>query len=141
MDDILDINNLDTSQNNKRAWRSAARPRHLMLRLTEEEYSEITRRAKLARLSAAHYLTLSGLHGRPPAMHSALPLEAERREDALRALYELRRVGVTLNALRTAYQAARMTGAVPPMPQELAHAITEVGTVICTLVALLKERL
>ena len=112
-----------------------------MLRLTEEEYSEITRRAKLARLSAAQFLIRSGLRGHAPAMRDTLPLDGEKREHLLRGLYELRRVGVTLNALRTAYQGARLTGSVPPMPQALAHTLKETVDVVVIMSALLKEYL
>jgi len=141
MDDTCDLSGPNEPKKKRRAWRSNARPKHLLLRLTEEEHSEITRRAKLARLSAAQYLTHSGLHGRPPAMRATLPLDGEKREHLLRALYELRRIGVTLNALRIAYQSARLTGAVPPIQSELVEALKETISLIGISVVLLKDYL
>jgi hypothetical protein len=45
----------ENQDESKRAWRSGARPKHLMVRLTLDEHAEITRRAGLARKSAAGF--------------------------------------------------------------------------------------
>jgi hypothetical protein len=125
----------------KRTWRSPARPKHLMVRLTLEEHEEITQRAKLARKSAASFLIHCGLKNRLPPMRKALPVGEEARAEVERILREMRRVGVNLNSLQHAYNRARVTGGSPPAREEFERAIIEIGDVIGELVVLLKEKL
>jgi len=125
----------------KRTWRSPARPKHLMVRLTLEEHEEITQRAKLARKSAAAFLIYCGLKNRLPPMRKAPPMGEETRAEVERILREMRRVGINLNSLQHAYHRARVTGDAPPTREEFERAIIEIGDVIGELVVLLKERL
>lgn len=125
----------------KRAWRSGARPKHLMVRLTLEEHAEITRRARLARQSAASFLTYCGLKNKLPVMRESPPAAAESRAEIEKILREMRRVGVNLNSLQHAYNRARSAGGMTPVREEFEQAVMEIGDVIGVLVVLLKEKL
>jgi hypothetical protein len=131
----------EEKQERKRKWRSPARPKHLMVRLTLEEHDEITRRAKLARKSGAGFLIYCGLKNKLPPMRKALPVGEEIRVEVERILREMRKVGVNLNSLQHAYNRARVTGDAPPAREEFERAIIEIGEVIGELVVVLKERL
>lgn len=125
----------------KRGWRSGARPKHLMVRLTLDEHAEITRRAGLARKSAAGFLVYCGLKNKLPVMRESPPLGAEACAEIEKLLREMRRVGVNLNSLQHAYNRARSAGEVTPVREEFEHAIVEISDVLGTLVMLLKEKL
>jgi hypothetical protein len=112
-----------------------------MVRLTPDEHKENTRRAALARKSAAGFLLHCGLKNRLPPMRKALPAGEETRAEVEKILREMRRVGVNLNSLQHAYHRARYTGGEAPVWEEFEQAIVEIGDVIGELVALLKERL
>lgn len=125
----------------KRAWRSGARPKHLMVRLTLEEHAEITRRAELARQSAAKFLVYCGLKNKLPVLRESPPAAAETRAEIEKILREMRRVGINLNSLQHAYNRARSVGGAAPVRAEFEQAVTEIGDVLGALVVLLKEKL
>lgn len=131
----------EKEEENKRAWRSGTRPKHLMVRLTLDEHAEITRRAGLARKSAAGFLIYCGLKNKLPAMRDSLPPAAESHADIEKILLEMRRVGVNLNSLQHSYNRARSAGVATPVREEFEHAVTEITDVIGALVVLLKEKL
>ncbi len=112
-----------------------------MVRLTLDEHAEITRRAGLARKSAAGFLIYCGLKNKLPTMRESPPLGAEVCTAIEKLLREMRRVGVNLNSLQHAYNRARYAGEATPVREEFEHAVTEITDVIGALVVLLKEKL
>lgn len=112
-----------------------------MVRLTLEEHEEITRRAQLARKSAAGFLIHCGLKNRLPPMRKALPAGEDTRAEIEKILREMRRVGVNLNSLQHAYNRVRNTGESAPVREEFERAVIEISDVLGELVVLLKDRL
>ncbi len=99
-------------------------PKKILVRLTEAEKQEIEKDAKQSQLSVSRFLVRSGVGdgcGIDPA-------ERELREQAI---YELRRVGVNLNQIAYALNAARRTGRgnEPPAP-EIAQAAESLKMVL-----------
>ena len=78
-------------------------PKKILVRLTEAEKSTIEKNAKKSELSVSRYLVRSGVGDE----RGLDPAERELREQAI---YELRRVGVNLNQIAYALNAARRTG-------------------------------
>lgn len=78
-------------------------PKKILVRLTEAEKQKVEKNAKKSELSVSRFLVRSGVgDGR-----GLDPAERELREQAI---YELRRVGVNLNQIAYALNAARRTG-------------------------------
>lgn len=78
-------------------------PKKILVRLTEAEKETIEKNAKKSELSVSRYLVRSGVGDE----RGLDPAERELREQAI---YELRRVGVNLNQIAYALNAARRTG-------------------------------
>jgi hypothetical protein len=75
----------------------------VLVRLTETEKQTVEKNAKQSQLSVSRFLVRSGVGDE----RGLDPAERELRE---RAIYELRRVGVNLNQIAYALNAARRTG-------------------------------
>jgi hypothetical protein len=78
-------------------------PKKVLVRLTEAEKQEIEKNAKQSQLSVSRFLVRSGVGDE----RGLDPAERDLREQAI---YELRRVGVNLNQIAYALNAARRTG-------------------------------
>jgi hypothetical protein len=78
-------------------------PKKILVRLTEAEKQKIEESAKQSQLSVSRFLVRSGVGDE----RGLDPAERELREQAI---YELRRVGVNLNQIAYALNAARRTG-------------------------------
>lgn len=78
-------------------------PKKILVRLTESEKQKIEGGAKQSQLSVSRFLVRSGVGDE----RGLDPAERELREQAI---YELRRVGVNLNQIAYALNAARRTG-------------------------------
>jgi hypothetical protein len=98
----------------KRNWRSRNLSKPFTVRATEQEHSEIKRRADAARMSASRYLIHRGLAGRLPDLRITPPPSQEEREQLERILYALRKVGNNLNQLAHATNSAHLTGTQQP---------------------------
>jgi uncharacterized membrane protein len=103
----------------KRNWRSRNLSKPFTVRATEQEHSEIRRRADAARMSASRYLIQRGLVGRLPDLRITLPPSQEEREQLERILYALRKVGNNLNQLAHTANSARWTGIHQPAADEI----------------------
>lgn len=96
----------------------------ILVRLTEAEKQKIERGAKQSQLSVSRFLVRSGVGDE----RGLDPAERELREQAI---YELRRVGVNLNQIAYALNAARRTGrGDAPPAAEIAQAAENLKAVL-----------
>lgn len=115
----------------RRRWNSDHYPKSLVVRVTDDEHEEITRRAGLSRApSVSRYMAVCALNGRAPELRQTPPPTAEERERLERLLYELRKLGTNLNQLTHAANLATATGGASPAPSDLAEAARAVKTIV-----------
>jgi hypothetical protein len=99
-------------------------PKKVLVRLTETEKLTIEKNAKHSQLSVSRFLVRSGVGDKC----GLDPAERELRE---RVIYELRRVGVNLNQIAYALNAARRTGCGDEPPaSEIAQAAESLKIVL-----------
>ena len=102
-------------------------PKKILVRLTEAEKQKIERSAKQSQLSISRFLVRSGVGDE----RGLDPAERELREQAI---YELRRVGVNLNQIAYALNAARRGGrGDEPPAAEIAQAAENLKIVLETV--------
>jgi hypothetical protein len=99
-------------------------PKKVLVRLTEAEKRTVEKNAKQSQLSVSRFLARSGVGDE----RGLDPAERELREQAI---YELRRVGVNLNQIAYALNAARRGGrGDEPPASEIAQAAENLKTVL-----------
>ena len=99
-------------------------PKKILVRLTEAEKQTIEKSAKQSQLSVSRFLVRSGVGDK----RGLDPAERELREQVI---YELRRVGVNLNQIAYALNAARRTGrGDEPPASEIAQAAESLKAVL-----------
>lgn len=142
--DILELDDLSqpeappVNSGKRRRWNSENYPKAIVCRVTDEEHTEINRRAGLsAAPSTSRYMVACALRGRAPELRATPPPTDEQREQFERLLYELRKAGTNLNQLAHAANLAQMTGGQVPPAGQIVHA----AQTVAMLVEQIRERL
>jgi hypothetical protein len=113
----------------KRAWRTPG-TRPVTLRPTDAEHADLTARAAANDQSLNTYLIWAGSRDAPPlALEDRLVLMATREE--------LRRIGVNLNQLAHATNAAKRGNGQAPTAAEIAGTLASVNELMAAIRALL----
>src|SRR5438876_5975235 len=104
-----ELSERESKKKKRRQWNSEHLPHAFLVRVTKQEHEEITKRAKLRRLSASRYLVACGLSKVMPKARDREPLTEQEREQVELLLRQLFKVGTNLNQLAHGYNLARYT--------------------------------
>ena len=113
----------------KRRWKSDSLPRVFTVRATDDEYKNLKKMAEKTGWSLSRLLVEATLH---VGVRPAEEVRAEREvfEDLI---FEVRRVGINLNQIAYAINAAYRGNAAPPAQRELEDSLREIERVLTKL--------
>jgi Bacterial mobilisation protein (MobC) len=113
----------------KRAWRTPG-TRPVTLRPTDAEHADLTARAADEGMSLSGYLIWAGSRDAPP-------LSLQDRKILVATREELRRIGVNLNQLAHATNAAKRGNGQAPTAAEIAGTLASLNELMAAIKALL----
>lgn len=119
--------NLAPKSKSKRRWKSEQLPRVFTIRTGDDEYRQLKIMADKTQWSLSKLLVKATLNFGIKSVEDA----TAERQVFEQMIFEIRRVGVNLNQISYAYNAAQRTGDPrPPLESELAAALRQIDTIL-----------